>query len=299
MTREDFTELLTFWKISLRNRRLSEDTIRSYMIGCRLFAEWCDERGTDPDLTVRNAEAFISGMLDGGKSPSTATLRQVAIRQFSAWLAASDPPEIDRDQLAGLRPPKLDQRVVDGLSTDEIRRLLGACQGKRLVDRRDTAIVRFLAATGARADELLSMRVYDLQIGAGSAVIVKGKGGKGRRVGFGTVTAESLARYSRMRARHKLAGTDVFWLADYGRVLTYEALYATLKRRARAAGIPGFHPHQLRHSMAVEWLAAGGSESGLLAQGGWSNISMIQRYTRAAAGDLAIAEQHRIGIDDI
>lgn len=298
MDSSEFVELLDFWKISLRNRRLSEDTIRSYMIGCRLFVRWCDEKGIDPDLTVRNAEAFVAGLL-ATKSPSTATLRQVAIRQFSAWLAKSDPPEIDRDQLANLRPPKEDQRVVDGLSTDEIRLMLGACRGSRLVDRRDTAVIRFLAATGARADELLCMRTYDVQIAAGSAVIVKGKGGKGRRVGFGPTTAEALARYSRMRARHKLAATDVFWLADYGRVLSYTALYHALKRRAAAAGVEGFHPHRLRHSMAIEWLSAGGSESGLMAQGGWSNISMIQRYTRAAAGELAIAEQHRIGIDDI
>jgi len=298
MDAEDYAELQGFWKISLRNRGLSVQTVRSYMIGCELFARWCAERGHDPDLTVRNVEAFTAELLTA-KSSSTALTRQVALRQFSAWLAASDPPEIERDLLAGIRPPKLDQKVVDGLTKDEVRALLAECQGKRFVDRRDTAIVRFMAATGVRADELVQMKVYDIQIAAGSAVVLRGKGGKGRRVGFGPVTAEALARYSRMRRQHKLAGGELFWLADYGRTLTYPALWATLRRRGNRAGLEGFHPHQLRHTMAIEWLAEGGSETGLMSQGGWAHVSMIQRYVKAAASDLSIAEQHRIGLDDI
>jgi hypothetical protein len=53
--------------------------------------------------------------------------------------------------------------------------------------------------------------------------------------------------------------------------------------RADMAGIPGFHPHVLRHTAASRWLAAGGSEGGMMAVAGWSQRDMIDRYTRATA----------------
>ena len=198
-----------------------------------------------------------------------------------------------------MKAPKLDQKVVDALTPDELRALLAACSGKRFIDIRDTALVRFMASTTARADEVISLKVIDVQIGAGSAVIVRGKGGKGRRSGFGPKTAEALARYARARRKHPLAGREEFWLAERRRVLTYDALYVTLRRRATAAGIDGFHPHMLRHTAAVRWMKAGGTVTGLMSQGGWSDVALVQRYLGAAQSELAVEESHRLGLDDI
>ncbi len=299
MNPADYAEEAGFWRISLRNQNLSAETIRSYLQGVTAFGAWCAGQGRDPDLTVRNAEAWTASLLDGGQSSSTATVRQLAVRRFSAWLAVQEPPSIPRDELTALKPPRLDQKVVDALTETQLRALIAACSGRRFVDLRDTAIIRFMASTGARADEVISLKVIDVQIEAGSAVILRGKGGRGRRVGFGTKTAESLARYSRARRRHPLAGRPELWLAERRRVLNYQALYAELRRRATSAGIDGFHPHMLRHTAAVRWMKAGGSVTGLMSQGGWSDVALVQRYLGAAQADLAIEESHRLGLDDI
>jgi site-specific recombinase XerC len=44
------------------------------------------------------------------------------MRRFSAWLAEEG--EIDEDPLLGLKAPKLDSKVTDSLTDDELRRLL-------------------------------------------------------------------------------------------------------------------------------------------------------------------------------
>lgn len=293
MDAEDYDELAQFWEISLRNQNMSGETIRSYIRGVRAYGSWCTAAGDEPSLSMRSVEAFTASLLEKW-SPSTATARQLAVRQFSAWLARQDPPEIERDFLLGIKAPRLDNRVVEHLTDPQLDALIRACAGKRMVDLRDTALVRFMVSTTARAEEACSLRVYDVQIQAGSAVIVRGKGGKGRRVGFGPKTGEALARYSRARRRHKLAHRDELWLAERIRVLNYQALYATLTRRAEAAGIGGFHPHVLRHTAAVRWLRAGGTVSGLMAQGGWTDIAMVQRYIQTASEELAIEESHRL-----
>ena len=63
--------------------------------------------------------------------------------------------------------------------------------------------------------------------------------------------------------------------------LTVDALYRSLRRRADRAGIAGFRAHSLRHTAPHRWLAAVGSESGLMAMAGWTRVEMLIRYTRA------------------
>ena len=54
------------------------------------------------------------------------------------------------------QPPKLDNKVVDALTDDQLRLLIKACTGKELMDRRDEAIVRLMAETGLRAGEVIA-----------------------------------------------------------------------------------------------------------------------------------------------
>lgn len=69
----------------------------------------------------------------------------------------------------------------------------------------------------------------------------------------------------RLRRGHALASRPELWLGDRSKGFSYDALHKTLRLRADAAGIEGFHPHRLRHTAAHRWLAAGGSEGGLMA----------------------------------
>ncbi len=74
----------------------------------------------------------------------------------------------------------------------------------------------------------------------------------------------------RLRTHHRLASSPALWLGDRGKGFSYDALHKALATRAAAAGINGFHPHRMRHTAAHRWLAAGGSEAGLMAVAGWT-----------------------------
>ncbi|WP_448074149.1 tyrosine-type recombinase/integrase [Georgenia yuyongxinii] len=75
-----------------------------------------------------------------------------------------------------------------------------------------------------------------------------------------------------------------------------EGLYRSLRRRAKRAEVHGFRPHRLRHTAAHRWLAAGGSESGLMAIAGWTRADMLARYTRARASGHAADEARRLNL---
>ncbi|MDO0937136.1 tyrosine-type recombinase/integrase [Streptomyces sp. DG2A-72] len=293
----DIASLLDSWLLHLAAERKSAQTLKTYGDGVRAFLRWCEGAGRAPVLDRPTVNAFVSAVLDGGAEASTARSRQLAVRRFSAWLA--DEGEIDTDQLLNLKPPKLDHKVVPELDDDQLRALIKACKGNDLRDRRDEAIVRFMAETGARAGEIVGMSVADIDLKRGAAVVRRGKGGKGRTVPVGPQAARALDRYLRARRTHRLAQTPALWLGDRGKGFTYDGLYVALRHRAELAGIPDFHPHVLRHTAAGRWLAAGGSEGGLMAVAGWSRRDMIDRYTRATSERRAAEEARRLNLGEL
>ena len=236
-------------------------------------------------------------MLAGGNAASTARSRQLAVKRFSAWLAEEG--EIEVDVLIGLKPPKLDQKVIEPFTEVQLKALIKACAGSDMRDRRDEAIVRLMVETGSRAGETAALQLTDLNLAEGTVIIRRGKGGKGRPVPFGPQTARAIDRYVRARRTHRLAASQDLWLGDRGKKFGYGALHKTLRMRADVAGINGFHPHRLRHTAAHRWLAAGGSEGGLMALAGWTRPDMLLRYTRAQAADRAAEESKRLNLGNL
>lgn len=293
----DLAALLPSWLLSLRSERKSAATIKVYGDGVRAFLKWCSDRGHSPALDRDLMKSFVADLLDAGAEPSTARSRQLAMRRFSAWL--EEEGEIADDPLLGLKAPKLDTKVTESLSESELKRLIKACDGKEFRDRRDAAIVRLMAETGMRAGEVCGLTVDDVDLDRGLVTVRRGKGGKGRIAPFGAQTGIAIDRYLRARRGHALAGAAALWLGDRSNSLEYFGLHKTLKYRAERAGLKGFHPHLLRHTAASRWLAAGGSEGGLMAVAGWSTRDMIDRYTRSTAADRAAAEARSLGLGDL
>ena len=273
-------------------------SLKSYAEGVHAYLKWCQTTGAPAELTKPNAQAFVADLLDNGAAPKTASARLLGLRRFSAWLASEG--ELADDPLAGIKQPKIDRKVIDALTDEELADLIKACRGKRFTDRRDEAVVRLMAETGLRSGELIAMRLDDVNLGRGLAVVRRGKGGKGRVVPFGPQTGAAIDRYLRVRHTHRLADGDQLWLgADNWRPFSYFGLRHALQRRAELAGIKGFHPHKLRHTAATRWLRAGGSEGGLMAVAGWSTRDMIDRYTGASASERAATEARGLNLGDL
>jgi site-specific recombinase XerD len=73
------------------------------------------------------------------------------VQQFFKWLAAED--ELP-DPMAGLAPPRVTAKLVPVFTPKELTRLEQAYAGRSYTQRRDTAIIAVLTATGIRLSEL-------------------------------------------------------------------------------------------------------------------------------------------------
>jgi site-specific recombinase XerD len=171
-----------------------------------------------------------------------------------------------------------------------------ACAGRSFAQRRDTAILAVLTATGIRLSELAGLRCGDLDLRQ-RKITVRGKGGKDRIVRIGHQAARSLDRYLRARSRHAHAWRSQLWLGVNNREpLTAARIYQMTTRRGRQADVDAF-PHRFRHHFSHTWLDRGGPEGDMMELNGWASPQMLRRYGASARSARARRTYDRIMTD--
>lgn len=275
-------ELIESWELSLRADRKAEKTRRLYLGAVRLLQAHMVAAG----VTEPTKDAVRRFLADRGEQVTAATtsLEFRALQQFFKWLAAEGEGV---NVMLDLNPPAVPDKPVPVLSLDDLRLLLKTCDGTSFTDRRDTALIRLFADTGARLSEIVGAEVSDLDL-RGRSLRIMGKGRRPRVVPFGARTARALDRYLRIRARQPYAHSPWLWLSGKdGRAISGNAVAQMLRRRGREIGVPGLHAHMLRHGFADAWLKSGGNESDLMELAGWRSRQMLTRYAAATRAERA------------
>lgn len=188
-------------------------------------------------------------------------------RCFFRW--CEDSGLLDRAPVPRKFLPRIQERPPDRLTEEQI---LLACS---LPDPWGF-ICRLGAGTGLRWGELERLQATDLQHGL--LVIHRTKSGKVRRVPVSrNLQAEIHGRVGKLVAfKHAQS------VSDY----------------VRAAGIEGFHVHQLRHTFACRWLERGGSLAALQQILGHASIVTTQRYASLST-DMIQREAERLEGDGV
>lgn len=133
-------------------------------------------------LGREHIEAFLAD-LQGKVKPGSVAVRYRSLQQLFKWLL--EEREVEVDPMARMRPPHVPDQPVPIIPPDVARRLLDVCNGTKLEDRRDAAILTLLLDTGIRRAELVGIAITDVDFDH-STVLVVGKGGRQRMIAVGT-----------------------------------------------------------------------------------------------------------------
>jgi site-specific recombinase XerD len=284
------------WEISLRAANKSPRTIEGYTASVARFVAFQQEHGRTTlvaQITREHVELWLAD-LHTGHMPSTVQTHYKGLRVFFGFCVEED--EIELSPMRNIKPPAIPENPPRVLALDELRRLVGACKGKRFEDLRDTAIIMLFVDTGMRRAELAGLAVSDVKLKDQIAVVL-GKGRRQRACPFGASTAKALDRYLRARERHVYADRPELWLSVRG-PFEAQGIRQMLERRGEQAGVEGCHAHAFRHSFANEWLQAGGNEGDLMQLAGWKSRQMLNRYAAGAAAERARDAHKRLSPAD-
>jgi integrase/recombinase XerC len=291
-------EVLAEWWVPFedflaKERRYSRYTVRNYRQGFEDFYRWLNasrlwERGLDA-LGPREMRDFV---IEAQRRFDRRTLHNHAsgLRTFfKFWMRQG---RLRRNLLAGVPLPKLEKRLPQFLTEEQMKLLLGGPQ--RLLENetinahsawRDRLVMELLYGGGLRVSELTGLDYGAIDFESGVARVL-GKGRKERLCPLGRVALAVMKKFRDEFARRTEPGDPVIVNPDGAR-MTVRAVQLMLKRYLALAGLPlDLTPHKLRHSYATHLLNAGADLRLVQELLGHAQLATTQVYTHVSIARL-------------
>lgn len=186
---------------------------------------------------------------------------------------------VQEDLSEQLKAPKIEKKVPEIMSPDEVVRLLEQPSGKTPKEIRDKAMLELLYATGIRVTELISLKVTDVNMQIG--VILCRDRNKERIIPFGAAARNALSVYlgGTRDAMLENKSSDVLFVNCSGQPMSRQGFWKLIKYYAKKADIKAdITPHTLRHSFAAHLVENGADLRSVQEMLGHSDISTTQIY---------------------
>ena len=255
----------------------SQHTIYSYKLAIRLFIidylEGVLKHSYDTfDIDKAFASSTIADWLmwlkQRGYKAQSINHRRGSLLRFLRYLGKQEPHLMTYYfEAKEVQKHKVTPIKVHGFSKDALKAILNAPNTATKTGYRDCVLLSLLYATGARINELLSIRLRDVKLGgkAGtiSSITFFGKGNKYRVIPLLSPSVEQLKQYIlTFHGEKPSQDAFLFYSKSKGKLekLSQRAIGYRLRKYAEIAhqtcpDVPlDAHSHQFRHTRATDWI---------------------------------------------
>lgn len=260
-------------------KNTSKNTEISYERDLKKFARYLEEQQITDfcSVTQTDIQGYLTEIRRENLASSTISRNIASIRALFHYLFSEG--KIRENPADNLKTPKIEKKLPEILSIEEVDRLLRQPDQRTPKGIRDNAMLELLYATGMRVSELIHLQITDVNLQMGYVVCHDNE--KERIIPIGNVSRNAIMQYmehSRGFFVRNQNETALFTNCS-GRTMSRQGFWKVLKGYAEDAGIHrDITPHTLRHSFAVHMLQNGADVKSVQEMLGHSDISSTQIY---------------------
>lgn len=260
-------------------KKMSLNTELSYKRDLLKVADFLKGQGISDfsKVTETNLNSFVLYMEKNNFSAATVSRNIACIKSFYHFMMKEG--IVSADVSENLKAPKVEKKVPEILTTQEVFRLLEQPRGNQPKEIRDKAMLELLYATGIRVTELITLKLGDLNLPLG--YINCKDAHKERTIPIGHAAKEALTRYLNDAREGMVADNndDTLFVNCSGEPMSRQGFWKLIKYYAKKAGIEAdITPHTLRHSFAAHLVENGADLRSVQEMLGHSDISTTQIY---------------------
>jgi integrase/recombinase XerD len=264
-------------------RSLSGNSIQAYSRDIDKLYQFADNQQiklTPENITLTHLRRFIEWVNELGMLPSSQARILSGIKSFYKYLLMEDLVKSDPSEL--LESPKIQRKLPDTLSINEINKLIDAIDVSKPEGARNKAILEVLYGCGLRVSELTELKLSNLYLDI-EFIKVIGKGSKERLVPIGGSAVKALKIWIhdiRVHIPIKKGEEDVVFLNRRGSRISRVYIFMIIKQLVSITGIKKtISPHTFRHSFATHLVEGGADLRAVQEMLGHESITTTEIYT--------------------
>ena len=276
---DDQTDLIESFLAHLRlERRLSENTVKSYLRDLTCLVAYCDSNNVSrwSDVKSHHVRGFAAASHAGGLSPRSIQRRLSGTRSFMNYLIREN--RLDRNPGLGISAPRVPRGLPNTLDVDQMSKLL-QIKGDDPTTVRDRAMLELFYSSGLRLAELVSLNPIDVDL-EDAMVRVTGKGSKTRLIPVGKKARTAIRDWLAIRHEMAVEGESALFVGARGKRISPRSVQNRVRHWAMRAGIPQrVYPHLFRHSFATHLMESSRDLRAVQELLGHADIGTTQIYT--------------------
>lgn len=266
-------------------RKYSEHTLESYRNDLAQFVEFLEDTAGRNHVSVKSVETnhikdFLGHLLMLGLEKRSIARKLSSIRSLFRYFLRKG--FIEKNPAAIVTSPKLDKRLPVIIDMTQAGKLMELPPPDTFEGIRDKAVLELLYGAGLRLNELLTLRIDNLDFST-DTIRVTGKRDKERILPIGSKAKSSLRKYLEVRNRTTKSANTIVFVNQKGKELYPLAVQKMVKKyMSRLSEQEHLSPHVLRHAFATHLLDKGADLFAVKELLGHESLSTTQIYTHVS-----------------